>query len=542
MPQFFQYRDGTTLSEPFRTEQEFTRAGGTPYWRPGFTGTSNVELLNRAAVQPKTPPTPADLVATPRQADVVISDRKKREATIRSRYPNLDPATIAHHAEVGTPLENIGGGTPQPTGQTGGQVDFSAIQRVFGPEWKPSPKFTPELQSRGIYGAVRIDGSPNVYALGPGGGYLSAEAFRNLFGTENQQGIVGQITPAQARLLGIQTVGAGVPGEEIPATRVDTGDYRDVLLKTLEDYLKTAQARPSYQELYERGAKKLGIPGKREAVAGIERQILDTEELLDNLEEDINLRIRGAGALATDPQRRRYLAAEGGPLREQLADLVRAGTRAGAGLAGAREELATMIGLEEKERKRERELGLGLLPQYKELATYESPEEKSKRELAELLREKRALSAEGFLKKPTVSDKDKDYKTLELQSKELTKLNSDRNKLWTRALKGEFGVEGAREKILTEIQRNNPGIDQQKIVDWMYGIPGKVDAAIPDGYEQHLSEATINGFPIQGIIDAYKSKYSKKEIREQIETGEIVVEDRVINLTTKQQQLLLDAL
>lgn len=114
------------------------------------------------------------------------------------------------------------------------------IQEVFGPEWQPSSTFTSELQEKGIYGAVRIKGTPEVYTLGPGGGYVGEKKFQELFGTAEQAGIVGEVSAEEARRLGIRAPGTeplfptqpevltpemltGGEGEVVTAT-ADTGE------------------------------------------------------------------------------------------------------------------------------------------------------------------------------------------------------------------------------------------------------------------------------------------------------------------------------
>lgn len=159
-------------------------------------------------------------------------------------------------------------------------------------------------------------------------------------------------------------------------------DYAALVLKTLEDYLATAKEQKPWQEIYAEKETALGIPGKRKALTGITQEVLDVEELLDKLEEDVGTRI--GGKLVTGAEERRQLAIEGRPLREQMADLMRSEARAGAGLAGARGELATMMGLEEKERAGAK-MGLELLPLFKEALTYETPGSEAARKLAELI-------------------------------------------------------------------------------------------------------------------------------------------------------------
>jgi hypothetical protein len=65
MPRFYQYKgekpiyrgrkETGELADPFESEEQFIGAGGTPYWRPDFTGESNVEMLDRPELPPVSP-------------------------------------------------------------------------------------------------------------------------------------------------------------------------------------------------------------------------------------------------------------------------------------------------------------------------------------------------------------------------------------------------------------------------------------------------------------------------------------------------------
>lgn len=185
---FFQYKDEPAiykgklakdgqvveLHDPFRSEEEFIVAGGTPYWKPGFTGVSNVEILDRPAA-PAVPSAKATLNAAVSQKD--------------------------------------GGIRPEDT--------LAGVRSVFGPGWRPSPAFTPELQRKGIFGAVRVAGSPNVFTIGPGGGLETPESFQKKFGTLEQKGIVEEITREQAIALGITSTAVDAPPAPTGAISID---------------------------------------------------------------------------------------------------------------------------------------------------------------------------------------------------------------------------------------------------------------------------------------------------------------------------------
>jgi len=103
---------------------------------------------------------------------------------------------------------------------------ISSIQTVFGPDWKPAPIFEQKgLTGQGIYGAVRIKGMNDVYTLGPGGTKETAESYLAKFGSADQKGIVGEITPEQAGRLGIKLEAPKVTDIKQP---IDLGEIKGV--------------------------------------------------------------------------------------------------------------------------------------------------------------------------------------------------------------------------------------------------------------------------------------------------------------------------
>ena len=80
-----------------------------------------------------------------------------------------------------------------------------SIKSVFGTSWKPADVFKQRgLTGKGVLGAVRVKGRPTVYTIGPGGSALNAQQYRDMFGTESQEGIVGEVSEEQAKKLGIK--------------------------------------------------------------------------------------------------------------------------------------------------------------------------------------------------------------------------------------------------------------------------------------------------------------------------------------------------
>ena len=180
------------------------------------------------------------------------------------------------------------------------ESSISGIQSVFGANWQPSPAFTPELQAQGIFGAVRITGTNEVYTIGPGGRKETAESFLQRFGTAEQEGIVGEISREQALKLGVTDTGQTpvAPGAitpedmettepiDVPGGGGTTGDGGAALATT------TTASVQSYIDILN---------------AGKSAQQLEAEEEIDTLEESIKTSLtelegQGAAQLAAEDE------------------------------------------------------------------------------------------------------------------------------------------------------------------------------------------------------------------------------------------------
>ena len=186
---------------------------------------------------------------------------------------------------------------------------IESIQKVFGAEWKPSAAFTPELQARGIYGAVRVPTATDpgkVYTIGPGGEAIATpERYQELFGTLEQKGIVGEVSPEQARALGIMgptpteplvepettadlDVGEGVFIPPTPEAPSITDQYTQSMLATLERQRLTLEQR--YQTELTATQTKLEAAQKRqEEFLATQKGVLEEEvkPLLEPFRADI---------------------------------------------------------------------------------------------------------------------------------------------------------------------------------------------------------------------------------------------------------------
>ena len=111
--------------------------------------------------------------------------------------------------------------------------DLQGVRQVFGQDWQPAPIFQERgLIDKGIYGAVRVAGSPNVFTIGPGGRLETPESFQRKFGISEQEGIVDEISPEQAQALGITQEAISQPPTPADEPTVDdlTEDEEEIII------------------------------------------------------------------------------------------------------------------------------------------------------------------------------------------------------------------------------------------------------------------------------------------------------------------------
>ena len=123
---------------------------------------------------------------------------------LSKRYvPSGQPVTTEIKTPAPTQVPEIV--PPAPTGAPEG------IKAVFGD--RPVPR------------AVRLAGGQDVFTIGDKGKWIeSPEEFEDIFGTREQAGIVGEITPEQAKLLNIRPEGVA----ELKATRQRDADKKEL--------------------------------------------------------------------------------------------------------------------------------------------------------------------------------------------------------------------------------------------------------------------------------------------------------------------------
>ena len=375
------------------------------------------------------------------------------------------------------------------------------------------------------------------------------------------------------RILAKGATGAtgGTPGDTKDEPVDENAGYKDLMLKAMTDYLAKTGDQKSLTEIRKEESEKLGISGQQDIVGGLQRQILDVEGILDDLEGDVNESVEGK--MVSEGQRRRILASEMKPLTEQMTDLVRAETRASTGLTGSRAELADIMGLEEAERAGAKEKAFGMLPYYKEVLEYETKAEKAKRETQEAIDEAKAIKESGLEEKDTkievvngrkilfnmqtgdvIKDLGKDTSgtspgsitvggQLGLSTSLATKFDTDLEEEYKAVYSGEYGIEGARERALKNLMAN-PRYQsvKDKISDVIYGSD-KFNAVFPDGYESEIAgkgtEVRWDDETLGSIATGYVDEVGKDKARSLIEAGIININDKDYTLSEKEKQMLL---
>jgi len=207
--------------------------------------------------------------------------------------------------------------------------------------------------------------TPDQYERLPDGRVVLKPGVQPIEGTVKQVGATpGQLgAPGQTgeEIVGADGTAAGTvdTGTGMPSTTADFytkqneenqkfyTDMLDKITAQQKEFLDAYTNQPSMVDELKRLREEQGLPQLEKEIALIDRQILDTEGLLDTLEADINKRIQGMPV--SESARRRMLALEGKPLSEQLNQLIRGRTRLGAGLSSKEQVISQMMNLKASE-------------------------------------------------------------------------------------------------------------------------------------------------------------------------------------------------
>jgi len=204
------------------------------------------------------------------------------------------------------------------------ESSIAGIQSVFGDDWVPATAFTPEIQAKGIYGAVRIKDTNEVYSLGTGGSKaMSAADYFNTFKTSEQEGIVGEISREEAVKLGIPLTGKtpvatnAITTEALSTKAIDLEigteaniSEADGFKAYMEEYLKQQESLKSQsekdtekkvddittqlEELLKEGADQGAIQAAEEE----KREIEEQQQAVDDANGDLSMKMAEIDALA----------------------------------------------------------------------------------------------------------------------------------------------------------------------------------------------------------------------------------------------------
>lgn len=206
--------------------------------------------------------------------------------------------------------------------------DIAGIRQVLGADWTPSPAFTTALQSKGIYGAIRIQGTNEVYSIGVGGRKETAESFKARFGTDSQKGIVDVISREQAAKLGITDTGQtpvapspailidGLskqqPQLEIPDLVTDDGQTATTIAASIEKYIELQKAAKTKEEKEAEEKvsdittqiEELVEEGKSKGIIQLEeekkREIEEKQTAVDDADSNLAMKLAEITALTAD--------------------------------------------------------------------------------------------------------------------------------------------------------------------------------------------------------------------------------------------------
>lgn len=148
-----------------------------------------------------------------------------------------------------------------------------------------------------------------------------------------------------------------IPAFDIGAQKAEGQEF----LGGLTSFLGQQETLPAASD---RLAKQLGIPQLRETTARLGEAGEDITSALFGLPEQVAGTTRDS--LVTEAQRQGLIQSKAQPLQSNLAQISRAGERAGARLSTAESELGRRLGLEQQERQLQLlpfELGFSLLEQ-----------------------------------------------------------------------------------------------------------------------------------------------------------------------------------
>jgi len=145
-------------------------------------------------------------------------------------------------------------------------------------------------------------------------------------------------TPGEA--LGASTGGGGF---RVNTTNPEAGDLVSQIFQELMSAPEQISQMPTVdlEAETQRIMQEYGIPQQQAAVKVANEQAMKVADLIENLDADITE--LGKGSLMTEGQRRAMVASKGAPLRQQLAQLLRAAQYAGVGLNEAMQLVSQRI-------------------------------------------------------------------------------------------------------------------------------------------------------------------------------------------------------
>lgn len=123
----------------------------------------------------------------------------------------------------------------------------------------------------------------------------------------------------------------------------------------LKDYETYTSGQQSYQDIQKGLASKLGLDEKRKSLENISKTIIDTEKLLEQVPEAVQLRARQLGGPTTAAQLSKLSTVQQAPITKQIGELSRAEQTGQVGLSDIQNQILQELGLIKETRGTERE-------------------------------------------------------------------------------------------------------------------------------------------------------------------------------------------
>jgi len=185
-------------------------------------------------------------------------------------------------------------------------------------------------------------GQGDIQALGGEGGQwteMSPEEFvqKTIFPSQEYATTGNPWAPIMANTL------EGFAGGQSAQTARLLGSQREQQENLFGKFQQAISGQETMENAYSRLSNEAGLPGLSSSLAGINKLIGETQQMINQL--DTNITERTKGTFTSEAQRQRQVAAEHVPLAKQLSEYGTAAAPLATQLSAAQQNIATRLGL-----------------------------------------------------------------------------------------------------------------------------------------------------------------------------------------------------